>query len=67
MFMLSAGLMCSVFIAITVCFEKLGEAKAAGVKNGAAGIAALFFYFSYQPCYNIGNNALTYSKSLPYP
>jgi hypothetical protein len=66
MFMLSAGLMCAVFIAITVCFQKLGEAKVAGVKNGAAGIAALVFYFSYQPCYNIGNNALTYSKPLPY-
>ncbi|KFY80098.1 hypothetical protein V499_00987 [Pseudogymnoascus sp. VKM F-103] len=69
MFMLSAGLMCTVFIAITVCFEKLGEAKAAGVKNGAAGIAALVFYFSYQPCYNIGNNALTYTylvELFPY-
>ncbi|KFY36664.1 hypothetical protein V495_07693 [Pseudogymnoascus sp. VKM F-4514 (FW-929)] len=69
MFMLSAALMCTVFIAITVCFQKLGEATDKGVRNGAAGIAALFFYFSYQPCYNIGNNALTYTylvELFPY-
>jgi len=63
MFMLSAGLMCLVFIAMTVSFEQLREAKNAKVTNGAAGIAALFFYFAYAPCYSIGNNALTYSKS----
>ncbi|KFY68333.1 hypothetical protein V496_01153 [Pseudogymnoascus sp. VKM F-4515 (FW-2607)] len=69
MFMLSAALMCTVFIAITVCFKKLGEATDAGYRNGAAGIAALVFYFSYQPCYNIGNNALTYTylvELFPY-
>jgi hypothetical protein len=28
----------------------------------SASIAALFFYFAYSPCYNMGNNALIYSK-----
>jgi hypothetical protein len=28
----------------------------------AAGIAVLFFIFFYSPWYNIGNNALAYSK-----
>jgi len=64
MFMLSAATMLSCFIAMTVSFEKLREAKNAKVTNAAAGIAALFFYFAYSPCYNIGNNSLTYSKPL---
>ncbi len=64
MFMLSAGSMCLVYVAMTVSFEKLREAKDAGMHNGAAAISALFFYFAFSPCYNIGNNSLTYSKSL---
>lgn len=77
MYMLSAGLMCLCFIAMTVSLQRLQVAedatarnKAAGidvvVKNKAAGIAALFFYFAYSPTYNIGNNALTYSKFTPF-
>jgi len=31
--------------------------------NQAASIAALFFYFAYAPCYNLDNNALTYSET----
>jgi hypothetical protein len=27
--------------------------------------AALFFYFAFSPCYNIGNNAITYSNISP--
>jgi hypothetical protein len=65
MYMLSACLMLVTFIAITVSLERLQAAQAADVKNSAAGIAALFFYFAYSPTYNIGNNALTYSKSKP--
>lgn len=68
MYMLSAVLMLFAFIGITVSLERLQVAQSAGVKNKAAGIAALFFYFAYSPTYNIGNNALTYSKSLnPQP
>lgn len=66
MFMLAAGLMLAVFVAMTVSFERLRVAKDAGVTNKAAGIAALFFYFAYSPCYNMGNNALTYSKFSPH-
>lgn len=62
MYMLSACLMLVTFIAITVSLERLQAAQAADVKNRAAGIAALFFYFAFSPTYNIGNNALTYSK-----
>ncbi|CAI4213513.1 unnamed protein product [Parascedosporium putredinis] len=32
-----------------------------GKKNTSAGISALFWYFAFSPCYNIGNNALTYT------
>ncbi|KAI9152267.1 High-affinity glucose transporter [Paramyrothecium foliicola] len=61
MYMLSATLMCMAFIGVTVSLERIQAAQAAGVKNTAAGIAALFFYFGYSPTYNIGNNALTYT------
>lgn len=62
MYMLSACLMLLVFIAMTVSLERLQAAENAGVTNKAAGISALFWYFAYSPTYNIGNNALTYSK-----
>lgn len=64
MFMLSAITMCLMFVGMTVSFHSLRVAKLAKMKNKAAGIAALFFYFAYSPCYNIGNNALTYSMPL---
>ncbi|KAH6719810.1 hexose transporter-like protein [Leptodontidium sp. MPI-SDFR-AT-0119] len=69
MFMLSAGSMCLVYVAMTVSFEKLREAKDAGIHNGAAAISALVFYFTFSPCYNIGNNSLTYTflvELFPY-
>lgn len=62
MYMLSAGTMLAMFIGITVSLERLQLAESQNVKNTSAGIAALFFYFAYNPTYNIGNNALTYSK-----
>lgn len=69
-FMTSSLSMCACFTAMTIAFNRLGVAKAAGVKNQAASHAALFFYFAYSPCYAIGNNALTYSTFqviLPRP
>jgi sugar porter (SP) family MFS transporter len=57
MYMLSATLMCLCFIGITVSLERIQD----GPGTKAAGIAALFFYFGFSPCYNIGNNALTYT------
>lgn len=62
MFMISAGSMLAIFTAMTVSFQQLDLAKRLKKKNKSAGIAALFFYFAYAPCYNLGNNALTYSK-----
>lgn len=62
MFMLSAACMCLSFVAMTISLERLQYALDHNTKNTAAGIAALFWYFAFSPCYNIGNNALTYSK-----
>jgi hypothetical protein len=42
--------------------EEAYTANEAGRKNAAAGIATIFFIFAYSPCYNLGYNALTYSK-----
>lgn len=64
MFMTSSATMLLVFVGMTVSFERLRYAKDHKFKNHSAGIAALFFYFAYSPCYNIGNNSLTYSMSL---
>ncbi|KAJ4301699.1 hypothetical protein N0V90_003792 [Kalmusia sp. IMI 367209] len=69
MFMLSAASMCLVFVAMTVSFERLRYAKDNNFTNKSAGIAALIFYFAYSPCYNIGNNSLTYTylvELFPY-
>ncbi|KFY01250.1 hypothetical protein O988_02847 [Pseudogymnoascus sp. VKM F-3808] len=69
MFMTSAGAMLCVFIGMTVSFEQLREAKNAGGNNRSASLAALFFYFAFSPCYNMGNNALTYTylvELFPY-
>jgi len=54
---------------MTIAFQRLDYANKHKFTNKSAGIAALFFYFAYQPCYNIGNNALTYTflvELFPY-
>lgn len=69
MFMLSAGSMTMVFMAMTIAFQRLQVADANGTKNQAAQIASLVFFFAYSPCYNIGNNSLTYTylvELFPY-
>lgn len=69
MFMLSAGSMTMVFMAMTISFFYLREAANAHTKNSHAQIASLFFFFAYSPCYNIGNNSLTYTylvEIFPY-
>jgi hypothetical protein len=69
MFMLSAASMTLVFMAMTICFQRLRVAQQDGVKNPSAQIASLFFFFAYSPCYNIGNNSLTYTylvELFPY-
>ena len=67
MFMLSSASMLIVFISMTISFERLRFASNNDTKNQSAQIAALFFFFAYSPCYNIGNNSLTYSKSQISP
>jgi len=63
-FMTSATLMLLVFMSMTIAFYYLQVAKDNKTTNASAGVAALFFYFAYQPAYNIGNNALTYTYLL---
>lgn len=65
MFMLSASTMLAVFIGFSVSLKYSIERQAQKKLAGSAGIAALFFYFAYAPCYSIGNNALTYSMFSP--
>lgn len=64
MYMTSAALMCLVFVAMTISLERMQYAVTLNKTNTAAGISALVWYFAFSPAYNIGNNALTYSKSL---
>lgn len=61
MFMLSSASMMLVFMSMTICYERLGVARAEKTSNKSAQYAALFFFFAYSPCYNIGNNSLTYT------
>lgn len=68
-FMVSAGSMTLVFAGMTICFERLRHASDNDYINKSAQYAALFFYFAYSPCYNIGNNSLTYTylvELFPY-
>ncbi|KAN0122810.1 hexose transporter-like protein [Hyaloscypha variabilis] len=70
MFMTSAATMFCMFLGFTVAMQKLGAAadKKEPVPKAAAH-AALFFYFAFSPCYNIGNNAITYTyltELFPY-
>lgn len=66
MFMLSSSSMCLIFTGFTVSMWALMRAQDTNVPNKAANISALFWYFAYNPAYNIGNNALTYSKPTIY-
>jgi hypothetical protein len=72
MFLTAATGVLIIFIGMTVSFQRLSITAAINKENKklglpkvvdhAAGIAALFFYFAYSVPYNLGNNALTYSK-----
>ncbi|KAK1255584.1 hypothetical protein MKX07_007843 [Trichoderma sp. CBMAI-0711] len=50
-----------VYICWTVTMERSIAGNTIGHPNKAAGAATIFFIFMYQPCYNIGYNALTYT------
>jgi hypothetical protein len=51
-----------VYIGITTSIAEVLKAGAKKNKNHAASISALFFIYAHSPAYNIGNNALTYSR-----
>jgi hypothetical protein len=61
MFLLCTISMLLVFIGWTVSMQRVLEASAHKNKDNSAAIAVLFFIYAYAPCYNIGNNALTYT------
>ncbi|KUJ18219.1 major myo-inositol transporter iolT [Mollisia scopiformis] len=61
MFLLGTISMLLVFIGWTVSMERVLSANAKSMTNNSAAIAVLFFIYAYSPCYNIGNNALTYT------
>jgi hypothetical protein len=64
MFLTCACSMLCVYIAWTISMQRAMLAYETNRPNKAAAITTLFFIFLYSPCYNIGNNALTYSKSI---
>lgn len=51
-----------VYTGWTIAFKYAVTANNAHGHNGPASAASAFFIFAYQPCYNIGFNALTYSE-----
>ncbi|PMD36292.1 MFS sugar transporter-like protein [Hyaloscypha variabilis F] len=69
MFLIGAiGMLC-VYISWITAVRYSVAALDAGTTNKAAGIAVLFFIYSYSPWYNIGNNALAYTymvEIFPY-
>lgn len=65
MFLTGAIGMLAVYVSWTIGMQQTMKGLEPGNKpNKAAGIAVLFFIYFYSPWYNIGNNALAYSKSL---
>ncbi|KAL7928429.1 general substrate transporter [Trichoderma chlorosporum] len=57
MYLICTFSLLTVYICWTVTMQQAMVNKA----NTAAGAATIFFIFMYQPCYNIGYNALTYT------
>jgi hypothetical protein len=56
----ACSLLC-VYVAWTISMERFMTTHAK-----AAAILTIFFIFCYSPAYNLGYNALTYSKSSPF-
>lgn len=63
-YMISTLSMGLVFVGMTVAIQQQELADAHDTFNKSASYAALFFYFAYAPCNNLGNYALTYSRNL---
>ena len=62
MYLTCTCLLLLVYISWTISMAYAVKGKEAGVPNEAANTAVMFWIFAYAPCYNIGYNALTYSK-----
>lgn len=62
MYMVCTVSLLLVYISWTVSMAKSMEAIAIKQSNDGAVTATLFFIYAYTPAYNIGYNALTYSK-----
>lgn len=67
MFLTGAIGMLVVYVSWTIAMQRAELALETGIPNKAAGIAVIFFVFFYSPWYNIGNNALAYSKIPIFP
>jgi hypothetical protein len=61
LYMLCTISLLMVYTGWTIAMQKATTAEKAGGHNAAASAASAFFIFAYQPCYNIGFNALTYT------
>lgn len=66
LYMTTTILLLSIYIGWTVSMKEAVTANEAGKKNEAAGWMVLIFIFLYSPSYNIGYNALSYSKLYLY-
>jgi hypothetical protein len=64
MFLTCSISMLVVYIAWTISMQQAMDAYNNHTNNAAAGIITLTLIFLYSPCYNIGNNALAYSKFI---
>jgi hypothetical protein len=62
MYLTCALSLVTVYVCWTISMERAVTAREAGRENKAAGGAVIVFIFLYAPAYNIGYNALTYSK-----
>lgn len=62
MFLTCTISMLLVYIGWTISMKQAMDAVESKTPNFAVGVITLFFIFIYSPCYNIGNNALAYSK-----
>ena len=57
-------LLCASSLLVCYCGWTIAQERFLTTGAIAAGNAVIFFMFLYSPCYNIGYNALTYSKFL---
>ena len=55
-------LTCTISLLFVYCGWTIAQQQTVTTGSTAAGKAVIFFIFAYSPCYNIGYNALTYSK-----